>query len=254
MATYCPNPSCQRKLKLSDWRQSCPACGVNTVFFNQAERLESEADEVELSAALAQKKYDRMKASVKGSKAAVTRFVLLFVPLLGALLPFGVAALVYLIRSQPVQNRTLTYMMALFGAPGELFAHNLRFVLLAAGLVLAVLAMLAGWVTSIMACGPKWFPRNVIISSAGLGGALLALAAYLKIAELPAAADITTLLGLVGLLLSFAALLVVNLRIRQAGGVPVDYKKCVIAGRPEEEVFAFLAKGGTVKEMRMQEE
>jgi len=81
MATYCPNPSCNYKLKLTDWRQTCPKCGTNVLYYKMEERMLEEADRVETSSAAFQKKTDRAKAATVGSKLALTRFIMLFVPL-----------------------------------------------------------------------------------------------------------------------------------------------------------------------------
>lgn len=162
MPAHCPNPECNRTLKLSDWRETCPDCGANILYFGMDTRLEEEADRVELAAAVSQKKFDRAKAAFIGNKLAVARMVVAIVGVLGV----------------------------------------------------------AGAVT----------------------------AAVLKFFSVPTALYI----GAPVLLAAAAALLVIQIVIKKQGGVPVNYKPCFIAGFPEEEVLAFIAEGGTVKELREQ--
>jgi len=162
MAAHCPNPACNRTLKFSDWRETCPDCGVNILYFGMETRLEEEADGVELAAAAAQKKYDRVRAAFIGGKLAIARLVIAIVGVLG----------------------------------------------------------LAGSIAAVVA---KFLPVTTVMY---IGLPLVSLAAI--------------------------AFLVVNIVIQKQGGIPVEYKPCFIAGIPEEEVLAFIAEGGTVKELREQ--
>ena len=76
----CPN--CGYKLKITDWRPECPKCGVNLMYFQMEERLRADADKAELEYAKSQPHYDRLKASIYGSRLAIIRLVCLVLPLL----------------------------------------------------------------------------------------------------------------------------------------------------------------------------
>jgi len=159
---YCPNPECNRKLKLSDWRELCPDCGVNVLYFGMEERMEEESDRVELAAAAAQKKFDRARAAVIGGPLAIARLVVVIAGVLGV-----------------------------------------------AGAVAAIVT--------------KFLSVTVSLT-----------------------------IGVPILTAALIALLVIQLVIKKRGGVPVKYKPCFIAGLPEEEVLAYIAEGGTVRQLREQ--
>ena len=232
---YCPNPDCKRKLKFSDWRELCPDCGVNILYFGMEERMEEESDRVELAAAAAQKKFDRASAAVIGGPFAIARLALLFLPL-GALAP------VLLSNMRPAILDVFQNMGRFSEQLQQLNATSQRgYIIMLAGIFIAAAAALAGLFTSFLAASPKWFWRNSLISSAGMAGAALSLIAGNQLKT-----------AFAGLFLAFALILGINLIIKAKGGVPVQYKQCIIGGLPEEEVLAYIARGGTVKELREQ--
>jgi len=183
MAAYCPNPSCNRKLKLTDWRQTCPQCGTNILYYKMEERLVEEADRVETASAAFQKKADVARAAVVGSKLAVTRFVLLFAPLVLLFLPLGRLILYAPFLGKSTLLNALTVVMgiskldfdALFTFIGDpalskIFVWQL---LAIAGFALVVIAWLLGAATSFLLESPKGFVRAAVFSMMGLGGTVL---------------------------------------------------------------------------------
>ena len=59
-------PKCGRKLRLTQWRPECPACGVNMVYYDANERLIREAETAEVQHAKSQPGVDRAKAAFFG--------------------------------------------------------------------------------------------------------------------------------------------------------------------------------------------
>ena len=180
MATYCPNPSCNRKLKLTDWRQTCPECGTNILYYKMEERLLEEADRVETSSAAFQKKVDVAKAAVVGNKMALTRFVLLFVPLFLLFLPLGrmVIDAPFIGKSTilnaftvvtGISNMDFDALFAFLGDPvlSKIFLWEVMGIV---GFVLVMLGLLGGAATSFLLESPKGFMRAVIFSMLGFGG------------------------------------------------------------------------------------
>ena len=266
MATYCPNPSCNYKLKLKDWRPNCPQCGTNILYYKMEERLVAEADKVETANAAFQKKADRARAAVIGNKWAIARLVLLVLPLLTLLLPLGRVAV-----SIPFVEKTTTLnaigiftvlsgldfgaLLAMTGDP----ILKIPFTWLAlaiVGLVLVVLAILGGLVTCWLARSPGGFKRTVLFFILGMTGTVLGTAALfqfgMKLAPiLPGAVSAeVTWYGVGAVALSFLLILGVNIAIRAMGDIPVQHKQCYISGFPEQEVLENLAKGITLDDMR----
>jgi len=261
MAEYCPNPSCKHKMKITDWRQNCPGCGVNVLYYGIDERLDEEADRVELDAAKTQKKFDRAKAAAIGSKLAVLRFIVLFLPLPALLLPLG-----KLSTNMVGEHEGITFTLNAInifkniGVLQELFGvlggnQALWFALMAVGLALVVLMTVAGLAVLIMSNGPKGFLRNSLISIAGMTGAALFVVSFIAVySHSQFFLETEASPFIIAPALAFAVILIINIVIKKQGGIPVNYKECFIAGIPEAEVLAFIEKGGTVKELREQRE
>ncbi|MDR2687738.1 MAG: hypothetical protein LBB75_08285 [Oscillospiraceae bacterium] len=266
MATYCPNPACNHKLKLTDWKPNCPKCGTNILYYKMEERLLAEADQVELSSAAFQKKADRARAAVKGSKWAVARLVLLAVPLLTLLLPLGRVAV-----SAPFVEKSASLgviglvgifsslnfdaLLSMLGDP-VLKGAFLWCALSLAGLVLIVLATLGGLATCWLARSPGGFKRTIAFFLLGMGGTVLGAVSILQFGAklapiLPGAfTSEITWYGVGAVALSFLLILAVNIYIKATGDIPVAHKQCWISGFPEEEVLENLARGVTLDEMR----
>ncbi|MCL2494772.1 MAG: hypothetical protein FWE98_03855 [Oscillospiraceae bacterium] len=265
MAAHCPNPACNYKLKLTDWKPNCPDCGTNILYYKMEERLLAEADQVELANAAFQKKTDRAKAAVVGNNWAIARLVLLVVPLLTLLLPLGKVA----IHGPFVEKTASLGVIGLVDVVGSLNTDVLLAmvgdsvmqpafiwcVLAILGLVLVVLAILGGLATCWLARSPAGFKRTILFFVLGFGGAVLAPVALLQFgnklaAILPGAMTVQVQWGVFVVMLSFLLILGINIYIKATGDIPVVNKQCWISGFPEEEVLEKLAQGLTLEDMR----
>jgi len=266
MATYCPNPSCNYKLKLSDWKPNCPKCSTNILYYKMEERLLAEADKVELANAAFQKRTDRAKAAVVGNNWAIARLVLLVVPLLTLLLPLGrvavhapfvekSASLGIIGLVDVLGNLNFDALLAMLGDP-ILKGPFLWCALSLVGLVLVVLAILGGLATCWLARSPGGFKRTIVFFVLGMGGTVLGAVSILqfgiKLAPIMPGAFSSeiTWYGVGAVALSFLLILGINIIIKAMGDIPVAHKQCWISGFPEEEVLENLAKGITLEEMR----
>jgi len=183
MATYCPNPSCNYKLRLIDWRQTCPKCGTNVLYYKMEERMLEEADRVEMSSAAFAKKTDRAKAAVFGNKLALTRFIMLFIPLFLLFLPLGKLVVnAPFVGNSTVYNAFNLVMRVMdmdFGALWSFLrsaAVSSVFLWQAVAIVsfvIVLLGLLGGAATSFLLASPKGFLRAVIFSMMGFGGTVL---------------------------------------------------------------------------------
>ena len=82
-------PKCQKKLRIVDIGQNCPHCGVNMRFYNFDKTFIEEAKKAELSMANVHVLLRKFKAALIGSKLAVARLVIGFLPVVSMLLPIG---------------------------------------------------------------------------------------------------------------------------------------------------------------------
>jgi len=265
MATYCPNPACNYRLKLSDWRPNCPKCSTNILYYKMEERLLAEADAVETSAAAFAKKTDRAKAAVVGNNWAVARLVLLVVPLLTLLLPLGRLAINIPFVEKATNLNAVSIVMglmdldfdALLGALGDplLRAAFLWFALSIVGLALVLLAILGGLITCWLARSPGGFKRTLLFFTLGMGGTVLGAAGLLQFGTklapvMPGAVSTELHWGVFVVGLAFLAILGINIYIKATGDIPVAHKQCYISGFPEEEVYEAQARGFTLEDMR----
>jgi len=257
MAAQCPNPDCKRQLKLKDWRETCPDCGVNLLYYGLEEGMEREADEVELAAAVTQKKYDRAKAALIGSPLAIVRLVFLVLPL-AAIVPLVTGKLML---AMPNDLKTIVLgILNIFTGFADFNADFQRldaagrtwFLLLVAGVLIMAVTALIGLVTCFLGASPKWFARGAAVSTVGMASAALSSVGLSQLARYAESTPTAFIICVCGAFLAFALILGINLIINKRGGLPVKYTPCFIAGIPEEEVLAYVAQGGTVENLRVQ--
>lgn len=82
-------PKCNKKLRIFDISQFCPACGVNMRFYNFEENFLREAKMAELSQAGLKVKLRNLKYSFSGSKWITAKLVVMLLPVLSLLIPSG---------------------------------------------------------------------------------------------------------------------------------------------------------------------
>ena len=82
-------PKCDRKLRILDVSQFCPACGVNMRFYNFEDNFIREAKLAELSQAGLKVRTRNLKYSFSGSKLVTAKLVVMLLPLLSLLIPSG---------------------------------------------------------------------------------------------------------------------------------------------------------------------
>lgn len=82
-------PKCEKKLRIFDVSQFCPACGVNMRFYNFEENFIREAKLAELSQAGLKVKIRNLKYSFSGSGLVTAKLIVMLLPLLTLLIPSG---------------------------------------------------------------------------------------------------------------------------------------------------------------------
>lgn len=241
MAAYCPK--CNYKLKITDWRPECPKCGVNVVYYGIEDRLNAEADKAEYEHAMFQPKVDRIKSSFIGDSIAKVRIVLCVLPVLASLLSMGsitmnvpfketvnigwvsiinivtlftdygfdVNAILAAIKFEPTRTAFICFAVALVG------------------LVLAVVAWLAGLICLMLSCSPKGIQRNITIAGLGIGFSTISFIGSALMAG--AMADVfpgifsasVSPLALIGFIVTWGAVIAINI-INKKKGITINYK------------------------------
>ncbi len=262
MASYCPK--CGYKLKITDIKPNCPKCGVNVMYYKMDERLLADADRVEEEHVHFQKKIDRLKASFFGSKLAIVRFVFCFLPIGALFLPLAKVTLdAPFISENSTVNALFLYNFISkldFGALFEYIGSDvlgtefIQYLLALVFTLLSVVMVLLNLILLLLSCSPHGKSRNIIIDSAGIVFSVLGIVFFNMFsgsiaAVFPGAYSGSLSFGAIIYVLTFVALLVINIIIAKVG-VPVEYKQCYISGFTAEEVFSAREKGITLDQMR----
>ena len=95
-------PKCGYALRLRDWREECPQCGVNMTYYNKEEMLLQDADRAEIEFALFQPHMDRAIASFIGSPFTIARLVCSLLPASALFLPLAKLHYTPLLESKSV--------------------------------------------------------------------------------------------------------------------------------------------------------
>jgi hypothetical protein len=233
----CPN--CGKKLRFIDWKQDCPSCGVNLIYFGSNERLLEESEKAEIEHAKHQPGIDRAKASIFGSPQAIARLVLSVIPLGVLFLPLcksggkSINAIgIYKYISSNDFSKIISNALG-----GK--APDLSLVLV---LVSAVLILVSS-ICLVMSLGKHGKIRNLIFDSIKLLCAVTAGAAIIAAGGYSLSAGAFVYIAL------FAALLVYNLVLAKKG-LPVKHTVCYIGGLPSEEYYRYVEEGMSELEIR----
>lgn len=274
-------PACGRRLHLWNWKQFCPSCNVNLVYYKANERLLDESEKAEIEHAAFQPRVDRGKAAFFGSPLAIIRIVLTFLPLGAVFLPLATlhadkdlsvnAISVYNFLTTLHGADNLVEGLKNFGAGGNFIYPAIVLTLL------SVVFVIVNLLSLFAALGKHHFIRHLIFNGiqtfSAVGAAVLVAmnsactldtvgkSVLQAIAEDENALDLTEkyLLNSWGnLTLSWgafvlvgvcAALLIWNIFLH-FHGIPVKYKECLIGGLPKEEYYALVEQGLTREEIR----
>ncbi|MBR2731410.1 MAG: hypothetical protein IKD72_05430 [Clostridia bacterium] len=231
----CPN--CGRTLHLTDWKQDCPDCGVNLIYFGSNERLLAESEQAEIEHAKHQPAIDRAKAAFFGSWPAILRLVLHVLPIGALFLPLltGERAMnvIDLYKHLPEGGFGVLVGDALRGKPAQLATLLLFF---SAAMILVCLVCL------VMSLGRHGKQRNLILNLIMICAAAAAVVVWIAGGGRPA-------FGVWIYLLLLAVILVYNLYLAKKG-LRVRWTTCYIGGLPSEEYFRYVAQGMSELEIR----
>ena len=235
-------PKCGTKLKLTDISQFCPKCGVNMRFVNFEENFYKEAKIAELSQANMHVKVRRLKASFIGSKLAIARLVVMILPLVSLLVPFGSFSLNLPYKAQ-------TYQFSALGIYGLFNEGGLDYILgmtmsdqygaaftalrnaLFAFAAVAVIAVLIFFVSVLCFISIRNMQKiNVVLSVLGVIACAVSVVMIRQLVNMTSRNNLEfgkLLSGKVGFgflvcIAAFAAVFIVNLLLWRKG-IPVEY-------------------------------
>ena len=80
-------PKCNEKLSPFYMKQNCPKCGTNLVYYDLDNRLQADHEKAMKEQEAVDRVLNNIKTSAFGGPLQITRFVLMFSPLLWMCLP-----------------------------------------------------------------------------------------------------------------------------------------------------------------------
>lgn len=243
-------PKCGKKLHLYNWKQECPSCNVNMVYYKSNERLLEETEKTEIEHAKSQPKIDRAKAAFYGSPLAIIRIVVSLLPIGGLFLPLCKLKGVDGIKSVNVIGVYNYFSKADLGAvlDNTLLAVSLVTLLLSAVMILVCLGF------TVMSLSKHGKIRNLLLNSFMLLSAIASAVCFSlnspNISEmLP---DYTAAKVSVGIFVYIGLMLVIliyNLVLDKVG-LKVKHTACYIGGLTSEEYFSLTQQGVSDIEIR----
>lgn len=237
-------PKCGYVLRLTNWREECPQCGINMTYYNKETILLQDAERAEIEFALFQPHMDRAKASFIGSPLTIARLCCSLLPAGALFLPLATLHYTALLENKHVTYTLIQLIEVLryrqwdriFGAmPGIL-----PFSLLLFGTLLGLILHVVGIVGSCTRKGKIFLfsADAAMLTMTGCGIWLLhgfvqnmseALPQYIDRFSVGIGAYLFP--GLLGLCLIMDVVVTVC-------GIPVRYTQRYIANVPAEDYFA----------------
>lgn len=239
----CPN--CGKVLHFTDWKQDCPACGVNLIYFKSNERLLAESEKAEIEHAEHQPSIDRAKAAFFGSAKAIIRLVLSVLPIASLFLPLCKIKTGSDIKSI---NAIGLYNFISKADFGENIKQALRgkspyiSILL---LLISVLMIIICVIFLTMSLGKHGKQRNLILNLIMLVSAVLS-AVFLLISG---GRNYSLNFGAYIYILLIILITAFNIYLAKTG-MPVKYTTCYIGGLKSDDYFRFIEEGMSELEIR----
>lgn len=157
MSNRCPK--CNEKLSPFYMKQNCPKCNTNLVYYDLDKRLEADHEKAMKEQAAVDKVLNNIKTSAFGGPLQITRFVLMFSPLLWMCLP--------MFKANDGENITLiSVIMGIINGGFDFSNPSYLFPFIT--MVCIILFSLAVIISSLFSMGKKAYLRNVIFSGINL--------------------------------------------------------------------------------------
>lgn len=248
-------PKCGGHLKLTNWKQHCPHCGVNLTVYDLQERLMQDADIAEVQNYHFQKKIDRLKGSFVGSKLAIVRIFTTLLPVGALFLPIVNAKI-----NEPLvpMDKTAVSFMTIYknidgitGALGDLLSGKLLPLGISIALLaLSVVMLLVKFILLTLSCSPKGKQRNLTLNIIQLATAIIPAILFTAVPQ-------DAVVGSIGIgAILYILLLIVSMVIDMLcfkQGIEINHKPCFVGGIPIEEYFEMQKNGWSTEQIRAEQ-
>ena len=153
----CPN--CNEKLSPFYFKQNCPHCGANLMYYDFDNRLQQDAEKVAREAEKFAKNVKGIKSSAIGSVYSIVRLISFILPIVALLLPvFKVGG----------ENITLISIIKMVISDSGSVFGNTALALCLADFIAVIVCALVSLVNSLFSFTKSGLKRNVIISALGI--------------------------------------------------------------------------------------
>ena len=148
-------PKCNEKLSPFYMKQNCPKCGTNLVYYDLENRLQADHEKAMKEQAAVERVLNNIKTSAFGGPLQITRFVLMFSPLLWMCLPMFKAN----------DGASITLISVIMGIiNGGFDFSNPSYLFPFITMVCIILFSLMVIISTLFSLGEKAFLRNGILS------------------------------------------------------------------------------------------
>lgn len=152
-------PKCNEKLSPFYFKQNCPHCGANLMYYDFENRLQQDAEKVARESENFAKIVSGIKSSAIGSVEAIIRLVSFILPILALLLPT--------IRTDREGISAVTLIRVML-EDLESIDWNTALMFFLADFVVVIIFALVALVNSLFSFTKSGLKRNVIISALGI--------------------------------------------------------------------------------------
>ncbi len=154
MSNRCPK--CNEKLSPLYMKQNCPKCNTNLVYYDLDKRLDADHIQAMKEQEAVDKVLNNIKTSAFGGPLQITRFILMFSPLLWMCLP--------VFRANDGENITLiSVIMGIINSNFDFSDKSYLFPFIT--MVCIILFSLMVIISSLFSVGEKTLKRNIIFST-----------------------------------------------------------------------------------------
>ncbi len=168
MSNKCPK--CNEKLSPFYMKQNCPKCNTNLVYYDLENRLNADHEKAIKEQEAVDRVLNNIKTSAFGGKLQITRFILMFSPLLWMCLPMFVVRDHASGGDNSMSGEAISLLSIIMGiinkdiAFDELLSNGIYFTT-ALTVICIIIFSLAVIISSLFSMGKKAFRRNMTFSA-----------------------------------------------------------------------------------------
>lgn len=152
-------PKCDKKIGAFYFKQSCPHCGANLMYYDFDNRLKEDAAKAEEEWAAVGKLTDGIKKSAIGSLPAILRLLSFFVPVVALLMPT--------FKFNATNLTLVSIIKQVISSSSDVFGNKALLLCLIC-FALAIVFALVNLVVSLFSYTKNGLIRNIVFSVAGI--------------------------------------------------------------------------------------